>query len=206
MDLTRAELRFGLSDPRGLGANPRVTVAGRPLRLQPGGGGGSGFFAWIDATALAGRPLLVDYQYGFRGNRSLGLPPQAGETRRRLRSPRPHPSFQGSFLPATRQVGAEGFDAVYRVGNLALGESLVSTMRPRHRGAAAAGGPHWRRLRPAAARDDDRHRTTGRPGGARHLAQVDLVQPVDLYSRVNRSVKYGFLFIGFTFLAFRCST
>jgi len=28
MDLTRAELRFGLTDPRGLGANPHVTVAG----------------------------------------------------------------------------------------------------------------------------------------------------------------------------------
>src|SRR5687768_2769773 len=46
MDLARAELRFGLSDPRGLGANPRVTVGGRPLRLHPGGGG-SGFFAPI---------------------------------------------------------------------------------------------------------------------------------------------------------------
>jgi inner membrane protein len=33
-------------------------------------------------------------------------------------------------------------------------------------------------------------------------ARVDLVAPVDLYSQVNRSVKYGFLFIGFTFAAF----
>jgi len=31
---------------------------------------------------------------------------------------------------------------------------------------------------------------------------VGLVEPVDLYSKVDRSVKYGFLFIGFTFLAF----
>jgi inner membrane protein len=33
-------------------------------------------------------------------------------------------------------------------------------------------------------------------------ARVTLVQPVDLYSQVNRAVKYGFLFIGFTFLTF----
>ncbi|HWH17326.1 MAG TPA: inner membrane CreD family protein, partial [Allosphingosinicella sp.] len=32
--------------------------------------------------------------------------------------------------------------------------------------------------------------------------RIDLVQPVDLYSQVNRAAKYGFLFIGFTFLAF----
>ena len=56
MELDRAELRFGLSDPRGLGANPRVAADGQPLRLQPGGGssGGRGFFAWIDAASLAG--------------------------------------------------------------------------------------------------------------------------------------------------------
>ena len=62
MDLTRAELRFGLSDPRGLGANPRVAAEGRPLRLQPGGGssGGRGFFAWLDASALTARPITVD--------------------------------------------------------------------------------------------------------------------------------------------------
>src|SRR4051794_22969997 len=78
MDLTRAELRFGLSDPRGLGANPRVSADGRALQLQPGGGsnGGRGFFAWIDATQLAGKPLAVDFAYGFRGNASLSLAPQ----------------------------------------------------------------------------------------------------------------------------------
>ena len=32
-------------------------------------------------------------------------------------------------------------------------------------------------------------------------AQISLIQPVDLYSQVNRATKYGFLFIGFTFLA-----
>jgi inner membrane protein len=39
----------------------------------------------------------------------------------------------------------------------------------------------------------------GQSAGA---ATVDLVQPVDLYSQVNRATKYGFLFIGFTFAAF----
>ena len=33
-------------------------------------------------------------------------------------------------------------------------------------------------------------------------ATIRLVEPVDLYSQVDRSVKYGFLFIGFTFIAF----
>ena len=201
MDLARAELRFGLRDPRGLGANPSVSVGGQRLRLQPGGGtpatGGAGFFAWVDAAALARSPLLVDYAFQFRGNGSLGLAPQAGETRWRLTSPWPHPSFQGSFLPAQRRVSGEGFEAVYRVGNLALGQSLVST------GVAAA--PERPAPPPPPPEmmtvDNDTTSATVAAGG-RHVAQVGLMQPVDLYSRVDRSAKYGFLFIGFTFLAF----
>jgi len=38
MDLARAELRFGVSDPRGLGSSPQVAANGQALRLQPGGG------------------------------------------------------------------------------------------------------------------------------------------------------------------------
>jgi inner membrane protein len=162
LDLGRAELRFGLSDPRGLGANPRVVAGTQRLRLQPGGGtpasGGAGFFAWIDASGLRARPLDVAFAFDFRGNRELGLAPQAGETRWLLRSPWPHPSFQGSFLPAT--------DAQGQSGRLSDGTERAA------------------------------------PGQARHLAQVSLVQPVDLYSQVDRATKYGFLFIGFTFLAF----
>ena len=196
MDLARAELRFGLSDPRGLGANPRVAVSGQPLRLQPGSGGsagaGAGFFAWLDAGTLRERPLALDYAFTFRGNRTLTLAPQAGETRWHLRSPWPHPSFQGSFLPTQRQVRDDGFDAEYRIGNLALGQSLVTTA---DRGASA------QPPRVESARDPYGNGRVHVEDG-RHVAQVSLAEPVDLYSQVDRATKYGFLFIGFTFLAF----
>ena len=197
MDLSRAELRFGLSDPRGLGSNPRVTVGGQPLRLQPGGGssGGRGFFAWIDASELQSAPLAVDFAYSFRGNSSLALAPDAGETRWTVRSPWPHPSFGGEFLPEERHVGGDGFTATYHIGNLALGRSLVSTSE---RGAAPPVeriAPPSRTAMPAPVGD------TMTAGGPVQTAAISLIQPVDLYSQVNRATKYGFLFIGFTFLA-----
>ena len=187
MDLGRAELRFGLSDPRGLGANPSVSVDGRPLRLQPGGGscGGRGFFAWLDATGLSGKPIAVDFSFDLRGNEALSLTPQAGDTRWTVRSSWPSPSFGGEFLPGARQVSAKGFTASYRIGNLALGRSLVSTA---DRGASTASN--------TASPDDRLNEAT-----AGSQAQISLIQPVDLYSQVNRATKYGFLFIGFTFLA-----
>src|SRR6476469_147170 len=127
MDLARAELRFGVSDPRGLGANPRVVADGQALRLQPGGGssGGRGFFAWIDAASLSGKAMNVDFAFNIRGNEALSMAPQAGDTRWTVHSTWPSPSFAGDFLPSLRHVGDQGFDASYRIGNLALGRSLV---------------------------------------------------------------------------------
>ncbi|MEA3059432.1 MAG: inner membrane protein [Sphingomonadales bacterium] len=190
MDLSRAELRFGLSDPRGLGANPRVNAAGTELRLQPGGGsgGGRGFFAWIDANRLISAPLPVDFAFDLRGNGSIALSPQAGDTRWTVHSSWPSPSFGGAFLPGTRTVADKGFDAQYRIGNLALGRSLVSTSD-----AGAAPTPP----QPTSGAEYP----SKVAGTDSQTAQIDLIQPVDLYSQVNRAVKYGFLFIGFTFLA-----
>jgi inner membrane protein len=191
MDFGRAELRFGLSDPRGLGANPRVSVDSRPLRLQPGGGtGGHGFFAWIDASGLSTAPVTVEFAFDFHGNEALSLAPQAGETRWTVRSSWPSPSFAGDFLPPKRRVGGGGFLAEYEIGNLALGRSLIAT--------SEAGAPNLidgvSQL--AVVRDEAVPGTQDAP----RVAQISLIQPVDLYSQVNRATKYGFLFIGFTFL------
>jgi inner membrane protein len=188
--LDRAELRFGLSDPRGLfGSPPQVSIGGNRLGLQPGGGtpatNGAGFFSWVDARPLLARSIESKFAFSFRGNGWLSMQPSAGDTRWVVRSPWPHPSFQGGFLPVTRTISPEGFAAVYRVGNLALGRSLVNT------GDASSRPPP----------SEQRAMFAGGPVGD-YEARIDLVQPVDLYDRVSRSAKYGFLFIGFTFLAF----
>lgn len=186
LDLGHAELRFGLSDPRGLiGAPPLVMLGGRRIAAQPGKGAGEaggGFFAPVDASALRAGPLAAGFRYDFRGNGSLSLAPRAGDTRWRVTSPWASPGFTGEFLPTARQVGPKGFAAEWRVGNIALGRTLVATDLAQ---ADRAGAP------PATA-----------DAPASIEARVDLVSPVDLYAQVNRSVKYGFLFIGFTFAAF----
>ena len=196
MDLTRAELRFGVSDPRGLGANPEVVSGGQRLRLQPGGGSGSGrgFFSWLDASQLTGRPIDVRYSFELRGNSALTFAPQGGDTKWTVNSAWPHPSFGGDFLPQERRIDANGFQAVYRIGNLALGRSLVSTGDVGQGNASDRVGP----MVPAHTAVPG---SPARDVSVPQVASISLIQPVDLYSRVNRSTKYGFLFIGFTFVA-----
>lgn len=188
----KAELRFGVADPRGLKPANRIVIDGQPAAAQPGNGlaatSGSGFFTGLDATPLATRAIMVEFGFALRGHSVIALAPRAGATRWTVTSPWQHPSFTGGFLPEARSVTPDGFSATYKISNLALGTTLVST------------GDSAVELRTPDALPDAGYTREGVTRTAN--AQVGLIQPVDLYSQVNRSVKYGFLFIGFTFMAF----
>lgn len=190
LEFDKAELRFGVADPRGLKPANRITIDGRPAPAQPGNGvaatGGSGFFANFDASALRERSITAKFAYALRGHSVIALAPRAGATRWTVTSPWQHPSYTGGFLPEKHSNTASGFSATYRISNLALGTTLASTSDA-----------------PAASREPQPAYDSRSPTAAPSAdAQVGLIQPVDLYAQVNRSVKYGFLFIGFTFMAF----
>lgn len=194
MDFARAELHFGVADPRGLQSATRVTAGGETLLTRPGGKLGntnnSGFFAFADWDGQA--PLDVSWSYDLRGSETLSFVPRGGNSEWKVRSTWPHPSFAGSFLPVTSTVADDGFDATFAVSDLALGQELLS--RDNAGPPMVGGGVE---VMPPMAADYG-----GNRGGPAMAATVGLVEPVDLYSRIDRSVKYGFLIIGFTFLAF----
>jgi len=191
IDFSRAELRFGLSDARGLAGDNSVTVNGEAATLQPGKGlgetGNSGFFAFVDGAVLADGEIKADFDVRFKGHQSLTVVPHAGQTDWSVKSKWPHPSFVGSFLPEN-EVKPSGFTADYDIANLALGKSLIST---------EAG----QLVQPELAKGRDYYGPTVETG-ANTSVTVDLIDPVDLYSQVDRATKYGFLIIGFTFVAF----
>lgn len=190
--LDRAELRLGISDARGLIDGNSLTVDGKPLALQPGKGllstGNSGTFAFIDWTGAA--PLKVDYRIGVRGLGDFRLVPRGVDTRWTVKSSWPNPSFGGDFLPVTRKVGADGFTATYAIPNLALGQAQVLTGDLSPPVSSRYGGGMVSADGAEAA------------SGVAKAVAISLIEPVDLYSQVDRSIKYGFLFIGFTFVAF----
>ncbi len=192
--LDEAELRFGISDPRGLQSAANVTSDGEMMTLLPGKGvaasNGSGFFGRLDWDGA--QPLDIAWSYDLQGSRSLSVVPRGGQTKITMASPWQHPNFGGSFLPPVPTISAEGFEAVYDVSNLALGQAMVMMQDP---GAPIAGADPA--MIEAVAMDG-----RGRPSGPSMVATVGLTDPVDLYSQIDRSVKYGFLFIGFTFLTY----
>ncbi|WP_379550709.1 cell envelope integrity protein CreD [Qipengyuania sp. DGS5-3] len=186
-----AELRFGASDARGLQSGAEVTANGTPVELKPGRGpnasGNSGFHGFFDWSES--EPLELTWSYSVRGSRSIAIVPRGGESTIIVTSPWPHPSFGGDFIPDTKEVAEEGFTASWSVTNLALNEALVRLEDP--------GPPTIRE-----AEDARFYSSADTNSGQSRAASIRLIEPVDVYNQVDRSVKYGFLFIGFTFLAF----
>jgi inner membrane protein len=197
LNLSGAELRFGVSDARGLQANSQVIVNGKSRELQPGKGlaasGNSGFFTFVDWDGNSA--LDVSYNYAFRGNKSLTLVPRGGSTKWDVKSSWPNPSFAGDFLPNKRDVKDSGFTSNHEITNLALGQALVLTEDYGVPNVSDASEPY----KMAAVSESS---SRGGVAGPSQAASISMVELVDLYSQVDRSVKYGFLFIGFTFLAF----
>jgi inner membrane protein len=186
----RAELRIGTSDSRGLTRGGRIVAGGRPLTVEPGKGlgaaGNQGFFAFVPWDGRGS--LDVQYAFGLRGSRSFSLVPRGGQTRWTVSSAWPSPSFTGDFLPERRQVGEGGFSASYTIDKLALGQPSVASA---DQTAPTIGGAPPVTYDAVASGTNQAQAVT-----------VGLIEPVDLYAKVNRAVKYGFLFIGFTFLAY----
>ena len=196
----RAELRMGASDARGLTSGGSLSAGGKALAVQPGKGpgatGGQGFFAFLP-WAGEGR-LTVAYDFGLRGSRSLSLVPRGGKTFWQVSSTWPSPSFGGAFLPEKREISDGGFSARYQIDKLALGQPPVAMQELGP--PLLDGGAGYAMV--AAADTTVAARPAEVIGGNSRAVTVGLIEPVDLYSKVDRSVKYGFLFIGFTFLAF----
>ena len=186
--IEEAEIRFSTFDPRGLRSAANVRAGGKRVDLTPGKGGaqgGGGFHGPIEWSGTSA--LTVDYAYVLRGSRALALTPQGGETRWTVRSPWQHPGFGGGFLPDESEIGPDGFSARWTIGNLALGQGMMS-MTDNPSAQPPVPQAEYRGAEMAEAEIG--------------LATINLVEPADIYAQVDRSVKYGFLFIGFTFLAF----
>jgi inner membrane protein len=172
-----ARLGLGLRDVRGLVGVPTLRVDGTARELQQGLGYGTGrgLHARLEAPA-AGSSLAFDVEFkgAVQGTETLSIVPLAGRNVIELDSPWPHPQFHGDFLPRSRTIGPDGFRAHWEVS------SLASNARLQYRRSIDAAGAET----------------------ALDAISVSLVDPVDVYTQVDRATKYGVLFVLLTFLAF----
>ena len=115
-----AAVMFSVSDARGL-RGAELKRDGQPLAVKPGTTHpvyGNGLHAPLPGLRLdAGLSLTLALD--LVGSQRFGVVPAAGSTSVSLQSSWPHPSFGGRFLPADRKIGVSGFEASWKVTELA---------------------------------------------------------------------------------------
>jgi inner membrane protein len=175
-------LALGVSDIRGIGNALELDWNGDELPFEPGTTTSllaGGVHAALPAPDIAGgRRLTYAIALSLRGTSDFQVTPIGRESRVRLTSNWPHPSFVGEFLPSEREVRASGFNALWQTSFFATDlENVVTACRDGSAGHAACVEL-----------------------GKRHFG-VSFIDPVDHYLQSDRATKYAFLFIGLTFAA-----
>ena len=177
VDWDKAYLALSLSDTRAINQASQLTWNDQPLSLAPGTRStdlfGTGFHAPLGSENLKAQSYTFDLSLSVNGSRGIRFAPFGEDTQVRMTSSWPHPSFQGSGLPTSYETRDDGFDATWSI-------------------------PHLVRNYPQVFRLADR----GDFDLSEYLVGVDLFEPVFLYSKITRAVKYGLLFVGLTFLVF----
>src|SRR5450759_1376245 len=181
----RAYLAVGVSDVRGIIAQPRLRWGASPLSVMQGTRLASfpqGIHAEIGRLeSKDAQTYEVALDLAIIGTGTLSYAPIGDLMTVRLKSPWPHPNFIGRFLPREKSITDSGFSAQWEKTH--FGTANNDLIR---RGAAIEfpGAP-----RAAQPNQFDTFGTT-------------FIEPVNIYLQAERAVKYGILFVALTFAGF----
>lgn len=176
IDWDKAYVILGLADTRAINKVTNLNWNGSELGFSPGTQLtdilSHGFHAKLETLDKDQALHQFSVSLSVNGSGGFRFSPFGENTRVHMQSSWPHPSFQGSVLPSSYNVEDDGFTASWEVPHLA--RSFPQTW--------VSGNNEY-----------DLYE---------FVAGVDLFEPVFLYSKIIRAVKYGILFVGLTFLTF----
>lgn len=171
----KAFITIGLDDTRAINTASSFSWNDARIGLEPGSRISTllptGFHIPLPVSNESNTSNDFKLTLSLRGSDSLFFAPLGENTSIRMTSPWTHPSFQGELLPDKHETTEQGFHAEWVI-------------------------PHLARNYPQSWVLEDKQEYDLR----KVTAGVSLYEPVSLYARISRAVKYGALFIGLTFL------
>jgi inner membrane protein len=173
----KAYVTTTVSDPRGINRIPTLTWNNEKLSFNPGSkikSYNNGIHAFIPSIETTDQAVNFTYQLEIRGMETISFVPVGEEASVKVSSDWPHPEFVGMFLPASRTIDGSGYQAEWNVTSFA--SNIAAKVKRCERGNC-----------------NDLMATSF---GVKHI------ETVDVYLQSERSVKYGLLFIGLSFVAF----
>ncbi len=199
----RAKIFVGVSDLKGITTKPTLLWEDKEVLFTPNAGDVNIFERVLEApvdlsTESAGGVFKI--RIGLRGSNSFRIFPTADETKIKVKGAWTSPSFSGGYLPEERQIEANNFKAFWQVPS-------YSRLFP----AQWSGKDH--RMYDIAKPADGKMSTstsvreiTKTPNALvisddDDMIQIDFLETLNNYNKMNRVSKYGILVILLTFTA-----
>jgi inner membrane protein len=116
-----AYFTMGVSDMRGIKNLPELIINGQKCAVEPGVADTDLFRSGITVKANSvdlAQPMNFEIELVLNGSEDLSLEALGKTSEVTMKSDWPDPGFTGGFLPANRQVSANGFTADWQVTHL----------------------------------------------------------------------------------------
>ncbi|GFM80904.1 cell envelope integrity protein CreD [Pseudomonas cichorii] len=178
-EFERPFLAVGISDVRGIESAMKLQLEGQNLDFVPGTRLG-----WLGEGVSVNLPMQdgkqqtsLEFAFDLRlqGTGQFKVIPVGKSSTVKLAADWPHPSFIGNYLPARRDISAEGFSANWQTSFFSTNlEDALS------------------RCQQTNKCQEFKNRSFG----------VSFIEPVDQYLKSDRAIKYALLFIALTFAGF----
>ena len=174
-----AYLTFQTSDNRGIQSPPLLKVNGNNLPIissSPLPFLSSGLHSPLNNMGQYKEDVNFDLNMQLSGMAQFSLTPMAHQADISLQSNWPHPNFTGASLPVQRTIKSDGFSARWNSTDLA--------------------GQYGSAL-------DQCNESLAHCNNLNTLSYgVRFIEPVDIYLKSERAIKYAMLFIGLSFCVF----
>ncbi len=178
---TQPYLSIAVSDARGINSVPTLSWSGNEYAFKAGSQltfMDKGIHALLPNQLIANiknqQEIKFSLDLNLRGMDEIKFFPTALNYQLSLSSPWPHPKFYGDFLPLSRTVSDQGFDAQWQVSSFASNMEEKINLCEKGQCEQILKGSFG----------------------------VEFIEAVDGYLQSERSLKYGFLFIVLIFVAF----
>ncbi|MCB0497396.1 MAG: cell envelope integrity protein CreD [Cyclobacteriaceae bacterium] len=173
----KAFLTIGISDLKGIKDQIVLNWNNKPLKVEPGSRVPNLIYSGVTiALPFLEEPdshsIPFSFDLNLHGSQNLSFVPIGSTTKVTLNSDWPSPSFNGNFLPNSREITATGFTADWKVLQLNRNfpQSWTGSVQDKNLESASFG--------------------------------VNLILPLDDYQKSMRSAKYAAMTIALTFLIF----
>ena len=173
------QLVFRTSDSRGIKGQPQLRVNGKQVVAKSHRA--TAFFkdalkAWLNSIEQHPSDTDFSLKLTISGMEQLSIIPVATTSETKMESSWPHPEFTGSSLPFGRSLTQEGFDAHWTAADIS----------GQYENVAYECGSH------TLLCQENKQLAFG----------VRFMEPVDIYLKSERAIKYAMLFIGLSFCVF----